>query len=78
MRATTMRTAYVIQPYRREERELTYGQPLRIESEPQAVRRAAEMAKHCAGVDVLEMQYDPIVDYCGDARVIASFGDVPQ
>lgn len=76
---TTRKMAYLVQPYRLERGGYSYAQPLRLESQAQALRKAEDtVGPVFVGADVLEMEVAPECDYCGEPRLIASYGEVPE
>lgn len=78
-RITSSRTiAYVIQPYAAAVKGLAKTAPQRCDDRRAAIRAAERCAEVCAGVTVSEMEVDRTVDFCGEPRLIATFGQVPE
>lgn len=70
--------AYVVQPYISRGRAWEAGSPIRLSSEPQALRLAEGLSPQCLGVAVFALEVAEDVDFCGDPRLITSFGRVPE
>lgn len=74
---TSRTEAFVVQPYTRRGRMWEARPALRLDSGPQALRRGAEISAAHAGVVVYALEVAADVDFCGEPRVLATFGDVP-
>lgn len=75
---STRRTAYIVQAFWPLKGGVMKGQPHRLESKPQALRYGAELATQAPGVIVFAMEVDETVDYCGEPRLLATYGEVPD
>ena len=78
MARTSTTTAYVLQPFWRQGRGFRKGGAQRLASEVQALRSGEELARSCSGVVVMVIEVAEDVDYCGEPRLLASFGEVPE
>lgn len=76
--STTRQTAYVVQTFFPQGRGFRRGEAKRLDSQPQALRLGGEWAAAAPGVVVLEFECDESVDYCGEPKVIARYGEVPE
>ena len=81
MLRTSRREQYVVQPFWMSAKGLRRGEGKRLSkdaTQADAMASGARMAETATGVLVIGLEVAEDVDYCGEPRVIASYGEVPR
>lgn len=78
MGVTSRTEVYVVQGFRARGRAWEAIDPARLGGRDAALNLAGRLSEQCLGVAVHAVEVAEDVDYCGEPRLIASFGYVPD
>ena len=78
MAKSSRKETYVVQPFAWRGRNLQARDAIRVDSEVKALRKGEELRTRYAGVSIMAVEVAEDVDWCGEPRLVASFGDVPR
>lgn len=75
---TTRETRYAVRPYWRTGGVIRAGQVRPAANRAGALRDALLLSEVGVGAEALTFEADTLADWCGEPRVIASYGEVPE